>query len=376
MSAKSKVSVAIGMVVSFSALAPSAFGQTAISEALKDLPTWKIPDICAKDSAPGHCLVLESEAWRTVSGGWVSVPDAARKKCLTDFKTPADYSWRALNDCIDVEMERIGDQRAVATRVTPSEPVPPPKPAAVQGDTSASAGVPPPILGFSAAPPPFALEAEIAARKAAEEAEAKRKAESDDAAKRAAEETEARRKAEAEAAARRAAEEAEARRKAETEAAARRAAEEAEARRKAEAEAAARRAAEEAEARRLAAARQCQDSLQSIAKAGGIRFRFGKSDLDPQSQPTLNKIADAAKGCPNVLIKVDGHTDAVGDKDVNQALSLARAEAVAEFLVAAGLPRDRVVATGYGMDRPLADNATVEGRAQNRRIEFVVEPKN
>jgi outer membrane protein OmpA-like peptidoglycan-associated protein len=53
---------------------------------------------------------------------------------------------------------------------------------------------------------------------------------------------------------------------------------------------------------------------------------------------------------------------------------LARAEAVAAALIGDGLPKDRVTATGYGMDKPVADNATSEGRAQNRRIEFTVEP--
>jgi OOP family OmpA-OmpF porin len=69
---------------------------------------------------------------------------------------------------------------------------------------------------------------------------------------------------------------------------------------------------------------------------------------------------------------VVGHTDTDGEDASNQTLSEKRAQAVADYLVKAGLPADRFTATGYGSTQPVASNDTDEGRAQNRRIEFVV----
>lgn len=78
-------------------------------------------------------------------------------------------------------------------------------------------------------------------------------------------------------------------------------------------------------------------------------------------------------GCPGARITIAGHTDDRGRPEVNLLLSQQRAEAVAARLIAAGVADARITAVGYGADRPVADNATAEGRAQNRRIEFVVE---
>jgi outer membrane protein OmpA-like peptidoglycan-associated protein len=82
-------------------------------------------------------------------------------------------------------------------------------------------------------------------------------------------------------------------------------------------------------------------------------------------------LALAAKTCTGV-IEVQGHTDSVGEPDRNLKLSNARAESVRQALVERGLPRDRLTARGLGETNPLGDNATPEGRAQNRRIEFRV----
>jgi len=72
------------------------------------------------------------------------------------------------------------------------------------------------------------------------------------------------------------------------------------------------------------------------------------------------------------MIEIAGHTDSAGDEAANQALSERRAEAVMDYLVRAGLPATRFQAVGYGATQPLTGNDSEEGKAQNRRIDFVV----
>jgi OOP family OmpA-OmpF porin len=76
--------------------------------------------------------------------------------------------------------------------------------------------------------------------------------------------------------------------------------------------------------------------------------------------------------CPTVNIEVAGHTDTDGEEASNQALSEKRAQAVVDYLVKAGLPASRFIPAGYGSTQPLAGNETEDGKAQNRRIEFMV----
>jgi outer membrane protein OmpA-like peptidoglycan-associated protein len=75
---------------------------------------------------------------------------------------------------------------------------------------------------------------------------------------------------------------------------------------------------------------------------------------------------------PNVKLRISGHTDSTGNPDKNRELSLARAEAVATYIASKGISRDRLISEGHGADKPIADNATKDGRQQNRRIEFQV----
>jgi OOP family OmpA-OmpF porin len=76
--------------------------------------------------------------------------------------------------------------------------------------------------------------------------------------------------------------------------------------------------------------------------------------------------------CPNTNIEIAGHTDSDGEEPSNQALSEKRAQAVTDYLVKAGLPANRFSAVGYGSTQPIAGNDNDQGRAQNRRIDFVV----
>ena len=85
---------------------------------------------------------------------------------------------------------------------------------------------------------------------------------------------------------------------------------------------------------------------------------------------TLDVVADSLKSCPDVRLRVEGHTDSIGAESYNQGLSQRRAESVRDHLVGQGLGARRLEARGYGESRPIADNGTDEGRRLNRRVEL------
>jgi outer membrane protein OmpA-like peptidoglycan-associated protein len=111
-----------------------------------------------------------------------------------------------------------------------------------------------------------------------------------------------------------------------------------------------------------------------ITLQGNVLFASGKSVLLPGAQASLNQVADALKDQSDKKILVEGHTDSTGSADLNTQLSQARAQSVSSYLVTRGLPADQVTAQGFGPSRPVADNATPEGRANNRRVEIVIQP--
>jgi outer membrane protein OmpA-like peptidoglycan-associated protein len=112
-----------------------------------------------------------------------------------------------------------------------------------------------------------------------------------------------------------------------------------------------------------------------ITLSGSVLFVSGRSDLLAAAQLKLNEVADAlTKQDPDSKIVVEGHTDSQGTASSNQDLSQRRAEAVRDYLVSRGISSDRVTAQGYGPTRSIADNASAEGRANNRRVEIVVKP--
>ena len=86
----------------------------------------------------------------------------------------------------------------------------------------------------------------------------------------------------------------------------------------------------------------------------------------------LANVVEAMNEYPELVIGLGGHTDNTGDAEANMLLSQQRAEAVRDYLVANGVPADRLVATGYGQNDPLGDNSTEAGREKNRRTEFTV----
>jgi OOP family OmpA-OmpF porin len=116
----------------------------------------------------------------------------------------------------------------------------------------------------------------------------------------------------------------------------------------------------------------CQQLFSELLAKGKIRFEPKRADIDPDSAGILDHLIETALRCPTSNIEVAGHTDSDGEDAFNQALSEKRAQAVIDYLVKAGLPADRFTAVGYGSTQPVAGNDTDDGKAQNRRIEFLV----
>lgn len=111
-----------------------------------------------------------------------------------------------------------------------------------------------------------------------------------------------------------------------------------------------------------------------ITLSGNVLFETNKSKLFTNAEVKLNEVAKAlTQQDPDSQIIVEGHADSQGDDQHNLELSQARAESVREYLVAQGIAADRIVAKGYGETRPVADNKSAEGRANNRRVEIIVQ---
>ncbi|MGR3810811.1 OmpA family protein [Jiulongibacter sp. NS-SX5] len=103
-----------------------------------------------------------------------------------------------------------------------------------------------------------------------------------------------------------------------------------------------------------------------------IFFKFASAELEEESFPELNRLADALIQNRNMAIEVQGHTDNVGPAEVNLRLSQQRADAVRNYLTGKGVPLEKVTSVGLGESRPVASNETTEGQAKNRRVEFMI----
>ena len=107
-----------------------------------------------------------------------------------------------------------------------------------------------------------------------------------------------------------------------------------------------------------------------------VKFDFDKAVVKPESQADIKALADFMSQYPQTTATVEGHTDSVGTDAYNQSLSEKRAGAVRDVLVNQyGVGGERLNSVGYGESRPVADNATEEGRAINRRVEAEVEAR-
>lgn len=112
----------------------------------------------------------------------------------------------------------------------------------------------------------------------------------------------------------------------------------------------------------------------SSVKLDNVAFARGTAELEgEQSKASLIELAAFLKENPTVKIRISGHTDNAGDPGLNKALSLQRAGSIRKFLIEQGVPADNLRTSGWGGTRPIASNATEEGRIKNRRVEIQVE---
>lgn len=105
-----------------------------------------------------------------------------------------------------------------------------------------------------------------------------------------------------------------------------------------------------------------------------IHFELDSAEIKADSNDLLSEIASVINDHPEIKkIRVEGHTDNQGAADYNQTLSENRAQAVVEWLVSqGGVDEARLISKGYGLEEPIADNSTMAGRAENRRVEFEI----
>ncbi|PMR70786.1 OmpA family protein [Halomonas heilongjiangensis] len=113
-----------------------------------------------------------------------------------------------------------------------------------------------------------------------------------------------------------------------------------------------------------------EPEFEPVVLSSEVNFEFDRAELRPQAEMTLDEVAHRLRENPNLRVRIEGHTDSVGSAEYNQGLSQRRAESVRNYLMSQGIAGDRMTATGYGEERPVATNDTDEGRALNRRVEI------
>jgi OOP family OmpA-OmpF porin len=118
-----------------------------------------------------------------------------------------------------------------------------------------------------------------------------------------------------------------------------------------------------------------KQAQQLVIRLKAIRFPVGQAVIVPDNYPLLTTVQKAITTFDKPDVVIEGHTDSTGSEVLNQELSQQRAEAVRQYLIYNGtLPADKIGAVGYGSSRPLASNATAQGRAVNRRIDVIIKP--
>jgi len=145
------------------------------------------------------------------------------------------------------------------------------------------------------------------------------------------------------------------------------------------AEASAQQASQQTEQMRERLREQLNQVLQTKETARGlivnmsdVLFDFNKHTLKPEAREKLAKVSGILLSYPNLKLQVEGYTDNIGSEEYNQKLSEQRADGVRDYLVSQSVQDANIRAAGYGKSKPIADNSTNAGRAQNRRVELVV----
>jgi outer membrane protein OmpA-like peptidoglycan-associated protein len=139
---------------------------------------------------------------------------------------------------------------------------------------------------------------------------------------------------------------------------------------------------------RLSAEQRAADAMAALAKlaevkeeprgmvitlSGSVLFRSGKADLLPEARSRLDQVAEVLLTTRERHLIVEGHTDSQGSESYNMDLSQRRADAVRSYLVQRDYQADRIQANGLGEGHPIADNDSAEGRANNRRVEIIIQ---
>ena len=117
---------------------------------------------------------------------------------------------------------------------------------------------------------------------------------------------------------------------------------------------------------------QTPDNQLKLDIPSDISFDTGRSDIKGNFAPILERFAEGLRNNPNAEVRIIGHTDSTGSDAVNNPLSIARAESTRNFLTMRGISGARIQVEGRGSHQPVADNATADGRARNRRVEIFV----
>lgn len=115
--------------------------------------------------------------------------------------------------------------------------------------------------------------------------------------------------------------------------------------------------------------KRCDEDFKAVLTHSTINFKTGSAEITSSSKKTLLALAEIARSCP-IDLRIEGHTDNIGNEDFNQKLSEARAQSVVAALANLNIGTQHVAALGFGSQNPLASNLTEEGRAENRRIEI------
>lgn len=116
-----------------------------------------------------------------------------------------------------------------------------------------------------------------------------------------------------------------------------------------------------------------QDEVIVLSDQGEVLFAFDSARLTAAAMATLDGLVGRLSGADVQSIRIEGHTDSVGSDTYNQRLSERRATSVMDYLISRGVAADRLSIRGFGESQPVADNASDDGRAQNRRVEIVVD---
>ncbi|MDA8129489.1 MAG: OmpA family protein [Betaproteobacteria bacterium] len=120
---------------------------------------------------------------------------------------------------------------------------------------------------------------------------------------------------------------------------------------------------------------QTADNRLKLDIPSDVSFDTGRYDIKPNLRPVLDRFATTLNQNPVTVVTIIGHTDSTGTDAINNRLSVNRAAATRDYLVARGVAASRIAIEGHGSREPIADNATAAGRAKNRRVEiFVAEP--